>query len=83
VNGWLVAALALLLCLVPCAAACLRGGPVDRLVGLELVGTIDTLILLVLAHAYDRDVYFDLALALAVLTFAGGLAFARFFERWV
>lgn len=82
-NGWLVAALALFLCLVPCALACLRGSPVDRLVGLELAGTIDTLILLVLANAYDRDVYFDLALALAVLTFAGGLAFARFLERWV
>ncbi|MGH2734515.1 MAG: MrpF/PhaF family protein [Actinomycetota bacterium] len=68
---------------MPCAIACSRGGPVDRLVGLELAGTIDTLILLVLAQAYDRDIYFDLALALAVLTFAGGLAFARFLERWV
>ena len=55
----------------------------DRLVGLELAGTVDTLVLLVLAQAYDRSIYFDLALALALLSFAGGLVFARFLERWI
>jgi multicomponent Na+:H+ antiporter subunit F len=63
-------------------AVCLRGSPVDRLVGLELAGTVDTLVLL-LAQAYDRAIYFDLALALALLSFAGGLVFARFLERWI
>ena len=48
-----------------------------------LGGTVDTLVLLVLAQAYDRSIYFDLALALALLSFAGGLVFARFLERWV
>ena len=61
----------------------LRGGPVDRLVGLELAGTVDTLVLLVLAQAYDRSIFFDLALALALLSFASGLVFARFLERWI
>jgi multicomponent Na+:H+ antiporter subunit F len=64
-------------------AVCLRGSPVDRLVGLELAGTVDTLVLLLLAQAYDRAIYFDLALALALLSFAGGLVFARFLERWI
>jgi len=41
------------------------------------------LVLLVLAQAYDRSIYFDLALALALLSFAGGLVFARFLERWI
>ena len=63
-------------------AVCLRGSPVDRLVGLELAGTVDTLVLL-LDQAYDRAIYFDLALALALLSFAGGLVFARFLERWI
>ena len=39
--------------------------------------------LLLLAQAYDRAIYFDLALALALLSFAGGLVFARFLERWI
>jgi multicomponent Na+:H+ antiporter subunit F len=83
VTAWVVAALALLAGLVACGAVCLRGDPVDRLVGLEMAGTVATLVLLVLAQAYDRAIYFDLALTLALLTFAGGMVFARFLERWL
>jgi multicomponent Na+:H+ antiporter subunit F len=83
VNEWGVAALALLAGLVPCGVVCLRGDPLSRLVGLEMAGVVDTLVLLVLAQAYDRSIYFDLALALALLSFAGGLVFARFLERWI
>jgi multicomponent Na+:H+ antiporter subunit F len=83
VTVWVVAALALLVGLAACGVVCLRGDPVDRLVGLEMAGTVATLVLLVLAQAYDRAVYFDLALTLALLTFAGGMVFARFLERWL
>jgi multicomponent Na+:H+ antiporter subunit F len=82
VDEWTVAAIALLLGLIPCGAVCLRGEPTDRLVGLSLAGDLDALILLLLAVAYHRSIYLDLALALALLTFAGGLVFARFLERW-
>jgi multicomponent Na+:H+ antiporter subunit F len=83
VNEWLLAALALLAGLVPCGVVCLRGDPVNRLVGLEMAGTVDTLVLLLLAQAYHRVIYLDLALALALLSFAGGMVFARFLERWI
>jgi multicomponent Na+:H+ antiporter subunit F len=82
-NEWVVAALALLAGLVPCGWLCLRGDPVNRLVGLELAGVLDTLVLLLLAEGFHRQVYFDLALALALLSLASGLVFARFLERWV
>jgi multicomponent Na+:H+ antiporter subunit F len=82
-NEWILAALALLAGLVPCGWLCLRGDPVNRLVGLELAGVLDTLVLLLLAEGFDRQVYFDLALALALLSLASGLVFARFLERWV
>jgi multicomponent Na+:H+ antiporter subunit F len=81
-DQWTVAAIALLVGLVPCGVVCLRGEPTERLVGLEMAGTIDALVLLLLAVAYRRSIYLDLALALALLTFAGGLVFARFLERW-
>ena len=81
-DEWTVAAIALLLGLVPCGVVCLRGEPTDRLVGLGMASTLDALILLLLAVAYHRSIYLDLALALALLTFAGGLVFARFLERW-
>jgi multicomponent Na+:H+ antiporter subunit F len=82
-TEWHLAALALLAGLVPCGWLCVRGDAVNRLVGLELAGTIDTLVLVVLAEAFQRQLYFDLALALALLTFASGLVFARFLERWL
>ena len=81
-DQWTVAAIALLLGLVPCGVVCLRGKPTERLVGLEMAGTLDALVLMLLAVAYHRSIYLDLALALALLTFAGGLVFARFLERW-
>jgi multicomponent Na+:H+ antiporter subunit F len=76
-----VAALALLAGLIPCGIVCLRGEPTERLVGLTMAGTIDALVLL-LAAGYQRTIYLDLALALALLNFAGGLMFARFLARW-
>jgi multicomponent Na+:H+ antiporter subunit F len=81
VNEWFVASFALLAGLVPCGIAVLRGGPVERLVALEVAGTVETLVLLLLAQAYGRPAYSDVALTLALLSFAGGLVFARFLER--
>jgi multicomponent Na+:H+ antiporter subunit F len=78
-----MAALAMAVFLIPCAAASLRGGPVDRLVALEAAGVIGPLILLLIAEAMGRQPFADLGLALALLSFAGGLVFARFLERWM
>ncbi|HYT25595.1 MAG TPA: MrpF/PhaF family protein [Actinomycetota bacterium] len=75
-SQWLVASVALLAGLVPCAVVCLRGDACSRLVGLEMGATVDTLVLLLLAEAYGRVIYFDLAVALALLSFAGGMVFA-------
>jgi multisubunit Na+/H+ antiporter MnhF subunit len=36
-----------------------------------------------LAEGLHRSGVFDLALVLALLSFGGGLVFARFLERWV
>jgi len=83
VNVWLVAATVLVVSLGGCAWVALRSPPSDRLVAFELAGIIDTLIFLLLAAGFDRDVYYDLALALALLSLAGGLVFAHFMERWV
>jgi multisubunit Na+/H+ antiporter MnhF subunit len=84
VNTWFVAAAALLLGLVPCGIVCFRSeSPVARLVALELGGTVDTLVLLLLAQALHYPPLFDLSVAIAILTLAGGLAFAHFLERWI
>ena len=60
-----------------------RGPVTDRLVGLELGGVLATMALLLLAEGYDRDIYFDLAIVVAAVSFIGSLVFARFLERWL
>jgi multicomponent Na+:H+ antiporter subunit F len=82
-NVWLWAAGGLLLCLIPCGIVCLRGDAWNRLVGLEAAGLIATLICLLVAEGYHRAPFADLALALALLSFGGGLVFVRFLERWM
>ena len=83
-NVWLMAATVMFLGLIPCGVVCLRSqSPAARLVALELGGTIDTLVLLLLAQAMDYPPLFDLSLAIALLTLAGALVFTHFLERWV
>ena len=82
-NVWLVTAAVLLVSLVPVGWVCLRAAPMDRVVALQLASTIDALVLVVLAEALGRDALFDVALLAALLSFAGGLTFVRFMERWV
>jgi multisubunit Na+/H+ antiporter MnhF subunit len=82
-NVWLIATTVLLLGLVPCVVVMLRGSAVEALVGLQMAGMIETVVLLLLAEGFHRPPFFDLALVLALLALAGGLVFARMLERWV
>ena len=82
-NIWLIATIALVASLIPCLVRCLQGNALDRLIGLETCGLIETEILLLLSEAFQRRQFFDLALALALLALAGGLVFVHFLERWM
>jgi multisubunit Na+/H+ antiporter MnhF subunit len=83
VNPYLFFAAVLLGALAPLLVFCVRASVPAGLVALNLASTIVTLVLLLLAEGTHRQPFFDLALVSAVLSFAGGLAFARFLERWV
>ncbi|HET6879023.1 MAG TPA: monovalent cation/H+ antiporter complex subunit F [Pirellulales bacterium] len=80
-NLWLAASLALVVALVPCAAIVLRGSPVNRLVAINMAGTITSLTLLLLALGRSQPSFCDLALASAILNLPAGLVFTRFMER--
>ena len=82
-NSWLIATTVLLLGLVPCLIVMVRGSVVEALVGLQMAGVLETVVLLLLAEGFHRPPFFDLALVLALLALAGGLVFARMLERWV
>ena len=80
-NPWLIAGAAVCAALVPCADMCLRGAPERRLVGLEMASILVTIGMVLLTVGFGRSIFIDLPLALAIMSFGGGLVFARFLER--
>jgi multicomponent Na+:H+ antiporter subunit F len=60
---------------------CLRGSPERRLVGLEMTSVIITVALVLFTVGMGRIPFIDLPLALAIMSFGGGLVFARFLEK--
>lgn len=82
-TGWLVAAAALLVVILFIGIVASTGSLMRRLIALEVGGVLVSLALLLLAEGFDRDVYFDLAVVLAAMTFATSLVFVRFLERWL
>jgi multisubunit Na+/H+ antiporter MnhF subunit len=80
-NGWMWAAAVLLVLLLPCALAVFRRPFEHGLVGLQVAGPIGSVALLLVAEGTGRQPFGDLALTLAVASFAGSLLLARFLER--
>ncbi len=80
-NDWLIAALILSVGLVPCGIVCFRSSVLDSVVGLQLAGGVTASMILLLSVGSGRSPYADVALLLAILSFAGGLVFVRFLER--
>jgi multicomponent Na+:H+ antiporter subunit F len=80
-NLWLAAGAIVSSALVPCADMCLRGSPERRLVGLEMTSLIVTISMVLFTVGFGRLPFIDLPLALAIMSFGGGLVFARFLEK--
>jgi multicomponent Na+:H+ antiporter subunit F len=80
-NIWLAAAAGVSATLIPCADMCLRGSPERRLVGLEMASLIVTIALVLFTVGFGRTPFMDLPLALALMSFGGGLVFARFLGK--
>jgi multicomponent Na+:H+ antiporter subunit F len=55
---------------------------IDRLIGVNLIGTKSTILLLLIGLFFQRlDMFIDLALTYALLNFLGSVAAARLLER--
>ena len=82
-NVWLEGAIGLIIGLIPCGIVLFTGDSMKRLVGLEAATILVVMAMMLLAEGYHRSFLFDLALMLALLSFGGGMVFARFLERWL
>lgn len=80
-NEWLIAALVLLVAMLPLLAVCTFSHAIDGLVALQVAGTDAALILFLLSEGIQRQGFADLAIVLALLSFAGSLGFSYFLER--
>jgi multisubunit Na+/H+ antiporter MnhF subunit len=81
VNVFLWAVTGLALLQLPLLGFALFASRIDALVALQASGGVWTLTLVLLAQGFQRSAYTILGVAAAVLTFAGGMVFVRFFER--
>jgi len=78
VNPWLIGAVVLLAgAVAPGLWLASRGGPVERLAGVEIGSVAVTLELVLYAQAAGQSQYLIVPLVLALVSFAGTLVYTR------
>lgn len=82
-TAWRLAAVAFLPPLALAVLMCARGTLGQRLVAVQLAGTLATLLLVVMTFAFEQASSMDLALTLSLLAFPAALLYALFVERWL
>ena len=82
-NGFVVAAIVMLIGIVPCGIVVWRGTAMEALVGYEAISSIVVMVLVLLAEGFNRFGELELPIVLAVLLFGSGLVFAHALERWL
>lgn len=80
-NLWLLAGACVCVSLLPCAWMSLQGKAERRLVGLEMTSLIVILALVIFTIASGRMPFIDIALTMSIMSFGGGIVFARFLEK--
>jgi multicomponent Na+:H+ antiporter subunit F len=83
VNGFVIAAIAMLVAVIPCGIVVVRGQLMDAVVAYEAITSVVLMVLLLLAEGFQRPGEFELPVLLALLLFGSGLVFVRFLERWL
>jgi multisubunit Na+/H+ antiporter MnhF subunit len=83
VNAFVIAAIAMLIAVVPCGIVIIRGTAMEAVVAYEAISTIIVMVLVLLARGFSRSGEFELPVLLAMLMLGSGLVFLRFLERWL
>lgn len=82
-NAFVLAAIGMLVAVIPCLVVVWRGQAMEAVVGYEAISMLVLLILILLPEGFRRSSEFELPMLLALLLLGSGLVFARFFERWL
>lgn len=79
--GFVLAAVVMLLALIPCGIVLVKGRAMEAVVAFEAISAVVVIVLILLAEGFRRSGEFELPVHLAVLVFGGGLVFVRFLGR--
>ena len=82
-SAFIVAAIAMLIVMVPAGVTIVRGTDADAVVGYQFITAVVVMVLALLAQAFQRPSLFELPVLLAMLMFGSGLVFVRAMERWL
>jgi multisubunit Na+/H+ antiporter MnhF subunit len=82
-NAFEIAATALVCGFLPIGLVAARARPIDALVALEVAGSLTVLTLLCFAEGFHRSFEYGVAVIAALMSWIGGLVFARFLGRWL
>jgi multisubunit Na+/H+ antiporter MnhF subunit len=82
-TAFVIAAIVMLVALIPAGMTLIRGTLADSVVGYQFISTVTVLILALLAEGFGRPGLFEFPVLLAVLLFGGALVFVRALERWL
>ncbi|HKR67266.1 MAG TPA: monovalent cation/H+ antiporter complex subunit F [Streptosporangiaceae bacterium] len=80
-NGFVLAAIGMLVALIPGGIVLVRGTVMESVVAFELISAVVVIVLVLLAEGFRRSGLFELPVLLAALMFASGLVFVRFLGR--
>jgi multicomponent Na+:H+ antiporter subunit F len=80
-TSFVVAAIAMLIVMVPAGVTIVRGTAADAVVGYEFITGVAVMIFALLAEGFKRSSEFEFPVILAVLLYASGLVYVRALER--
>jgi multisubunit Na+/H+ antiporter MnhF subunit len=83
VTSFVVAAVAMLIALVPAGVTIVRGTDADAVVGYQFITAVAVMIFALLAEGFKRPSLFEFPVLVALLLFGSGLVFVRALERWL
>jgi multisubunit Na+/H+ antiporter MnhF subunit len=83
VISFVVAAIAMLVVMVPAGLTIVRGTPADAVVGYEFITGVAVMIFALLAEGFKRPSLFEFPVIVAVLLYGSGLVYVRALERWL
>ena len=82
-TSFVIAAVAMLLTLLPAGIKIARGTLADAVIGFQFITSVAVMIFALLAEGFKRPGLFEFPVLLAALLLGSGLVFVRALERWL